>query len=268
MENRSAHGSSFTLMTQASVIITGASRGLGRAIALELARLGAAVTLNARSEKALAQVQADIEAEGGRATRVVGDVSEPDVAERLVAAAALAFGRIDAVINNAAVLDPLARIADSDPYQWQRNLQINVVGPYLLIQAALPHLRRAPQGRVINVSSGAAVRATAGWPAYCSSKAALNMLTSVLAEEEPNIVALAVRPGVVNTSMQAEVRARGREAMKPDAYQRFIAYYERGELLPPELPGRALAALALHAPPAWSGRFIAWDDPDVQVLVT
>jgi len=253
-------------MSQPSVIVTGASRGLGRAIALELARMGAAVTLNARSQDRLAQVRAEIEALGGRAEILPGDVSQPDVAERLVAAAMLAFGRIDGVVNNAAVLDPLARIADSDPFAWQRNLQINLMGPYLITQAALPYLRRASPGRVINVSSGAAVRPTAGWSAYCSSKAALNMLTAVLAEEEPGIVALAVRPGVVDTAMQAELRGKGREAMQPEVFQRFTEYHQRGELLPPELPGRALAVLALHAPLAWSGRFISWNDPDVEVL--
>ena len=228
--------------------------------------MGAAVTLNARTESALAQVKAEIEALGGRAEMLAGDVSAPDVAERLVAAAVLAFGRVDAIVNNAAVLTPLARIADSDPVEWQRNLQINVMGPYLLTQAALPHLRRAAQGRVINVSSGAAVRPTAGWSAYCASKAALNMLTAVLAKEEPSIAALAVRPGVVDTAMQAALREQGRAAMEPQAHQRFLDAYARGELLPPERPGRALAALALHAPLAWSGRFISWDDPEVQAL--
>ena len=254
-------------MSIPTVIVTGASRGLGRATAIALARMGAFVVLNARSADALAAVKADIEAAAGRADILAGDVSEPDVAERLVAAAVLATGRLDAVINNAAVVSPLARIAESDPFEWQRNLQINVVGPYLITQAALPHLRRAPQGRVINISSGAAVRPVAGWSAYCASKAALNMFNAVLAEEEPEIVALAVRPGVVNTAMQAALREQGRQAMKPEAYQRFIDYYQRGELLPPERPARSLAVLALHAPRAWSGRFISWDDPEVLALM-
>ncbi len=253
-------------MQPRSIIVTGASRGLGRAIALELARQGCQVTLNARSQDLLAQVQAEIEALGGQATFLAGDISQPDVAERLVAAAVLAFGRLDGIINNAAVLEPLARIADSDPMAWQRNLEINVMGPYLLTQAALPYLRRT-QGRVINISSGAAVRPTAGWSAYCSSKAALNMFTAVLAEEEPNLVALAVRPGVVDTAMQAILRAQGHQAMKPEVYQRFIDYHQQQALLPPEKPARSIAALALQAPLAWSGRFISWDDPDVLALI-
>ena len=254
-------------MYRPSVIVTGASRGLGRAIALELARMGASVTLNARSEAALLELQAEIEIAGGRAAVLAGDVSQPDVAERLVAAAVLAFGGIDALVNNAAVLEPLDRIESVDPDLWQRNLQINLFGPFLLTQAALPHLRRARPGRVINVSSGAAVRPTAGWSAYCTGKAGLNMLTGVLAIEEPELVALAVRPGVVDTAMQRTLREQGRGPMPPEVYQRFVTYHEQGQLLPPELPGRALAVLALHAPRAWSGEFLSWDEERVQNLV-
>ncbi len=254
-------------MTAPSVIVTGASRGLGRAAALLLARLGASVTLNARSESALNQVRREIETVGGRVQYLAGDISKPDVDERLVATAVLNFGGVDAVINNAAMLQPLARIAESDPESWRRNFDVNVMGPFLLVQAALPHLRRASHGRVINVSSGAAVRATPGWSAYCVSKAAINMFTAVLALEEPDITALAVRPGVVDTAMQAELRERGRDAMPPEQYQRFVEFHRRGELLPPEVPGQALAVLALRAPRAWSGRFIQWDAPEVQTLV-
>jgi NAD(P)-dependent dehydrogenase (short-subunit alcohol dehydrogenase family) len=249
-----------------SVIITGASRGLGRATALILARMGASVTINARSEAALARVKAEIEEAGGRAEMLAGDVSSPDVAERLVAAAVLNFGGVDALINNAAVLEPLARIADSDHERWLRNFEINVMGPFLLVQAALPHLRRAPHGRVLNVSSGAAVRPTPGWSAYCVSKAAINMFTAVLAQEEPDITALAVRPGAVDTPMQNVLRERGREAMTPEQHQRFVEMHHRGELLPPELPGRALALMALRAPRAWSGQFVQWNAPEVQAL--
>ncbi len=253
-------------MSQPSVIITGASRGLGRATALILARAGASVLLNARSGPDLARLKADIIAAGGRAEFLAGDISQPDMAERLAAAAVLHFGGLDAVINNAGALAPLARIEDSDPDLWRRNLIVNVWAPFALVQAALPHLRKAPQGRVINVSSGAAVRPTPGWSAYCASKAAINMFTAVLAAEEPGITALALRPGVIDTSMQQTLRAQGADAMSPEMYRRYVQLHSQGKLTPPELPARALAALALHAPRAWSGRFIQWDAPEVQEL--
>lgn len=255
-------------MSQASVIVTGASKGIGRAAALILARMGAAVTLTARSRAALAKVKEEIEARGGRAQILSGDISEPDVIERLVAMAVLQFGGLDAIINNAAMLQPLARIAKSDPLLWQRALQVNLWAPFALTQAALPHLRRSERGgRVINVSSGAAVRATPGWSAYCSTKAGLNMFTAVLAAEEPTITAIALRPGVVDTNMQQSLRDQGFDAMTPELYEHFVDIYQRNELLPPEVPGRVLAVLALYAPHEWSGRFMQWQDAAIQALV-
>ncbi len=255
-------------MSDWSVIITGASRGLGRATALALARLGAAVLLNARSASDLTHLRDEIVSAGGRAEMLAADISQPDTPERLVAAAVLHFGGLDAVINNAGALAPLARIADSDPRLWQRNLVVNVWAPFALVQAALPHLRRAPHGRVVNVSSGAAVRPVPGWSAYCASKAAINMFTAVLAAEEPEITALALRPGVIDTSMQQTLRELGADAMPPEEYQRYVQLHSEGMLLPPEAPGQALAMLALHAPRAWSGRFISWDAPEVQALMS
>jgi len=254
-------------MREPSVIITGASRGLGRGIAMALARLGARVTLNARSEEALVQVKLAIEEAGGRAEILAGDITRPDVAERLVAKAVLAHGGIDGVINNAGVLPPVARVADGDPDEWQYNIRINLMAPYLLTQAALPHLRRSGRGRVINISSGASKRPVPGWSAYCVSKAGLNMFTAVLAAEEPHLVALAVRPGRVDTTMQRILRERGSGVIPQAIYQEYVDYHRQGRLLPPALPGHTLAVLALHAPQEWSGRFISWDDPEVADLV-
>ncbi len=254
-------------MSAPTVIVTGASRGLGRATALILAQMGANLALNARSAQALAQVRAEIEELGARVQVLPGDISAPDVVERLVATAILHFGGIDVVINNAAILEPLAQIDDSDPMLWRRNLDINVWAPYLLVQAALPYLRRSLHGRVINVSSGAAVRPTIGWSAYCVSKAAINMFTSVLAMEEPEITSIAFRPGAVDTSMQSILRQQGKGVMTEEVHHYFAQLHARHELLSPELPGRALAALGLYAPNEWSGRFIRWNEPTVQQLV-
>ena len=249
-----------------TVIITGASRGLGAATAEIAAELGAYVVLNARSADALAAQVERIRAAGGRASAVAGDVSHSEVARQLVAAAIEETGRLDAVVNNAGILAPIATVADADLEAWGRNLAINLLAPVGLAQAALPHLRPA-RGRIINVSSGAAVNAIFGWGAYCVAKAGLNQLTYQLAAEEPDVTALAIRPGVVDTEMQAQIRQEGAGSMPEALYQRFVRYHEQGELLPPELPGRALAALALYAPPAWSGQFLPWDADEVQALV-
>ena len=105
-----------------------------------------------------------------------------------------------------------------------------------------------------------------GWGAYDLSKAALNHFTRQLAAEEPNLVSVAFRPGVVDTEMQAEIRSHGREAMPPASYARFVRSFQAGKLLPPEKPGRALAMLALWAPQALSGEYVSWDDPRVEAL--
>ena len=249
-----------------TVILTGASRGLGAAMARQLAQRGAAIVLNARSEQPLAALIHEINEQGGRAQAVAGDISQPEVCARLVTTAIETFGGVDAIINNAAVLEPVASVAETDILAWRRRIAINLIGPYLLIRSALPSLRER-HGRVINVSSGAAVSAIAGWSAYCASKAALNQLSAVVAAEEPNIISLTVRPGKVDTDMQAVLRQAGATGMAQVDYQRFVQHYEKGELEPPERPAAALAVLALAAPRDWSGQFINWDDPPVRMLV-
>jgi NAD(P)-dependent dehydrogenase (short-subunit alcohol dehydrogenase family) len=249
-----------------TIIVTGSSRGLGAATAELLAELGAFVVLNARSAAAL-QAQTDrIRDAGGRAAVVAGDVSRQETCDQLVATAIEETGRLDAVINNAGILGPIGMIAQTDPAAWERNLAINLVAPFRLAQGALPHLRQS-QGRIINVSSGAAVHPVPAWGAYCVAKAGLNQLTRELAAEEPGVTSVAVRPGVVDTAMQARIREQGKGAMPADDYARFVRYHEEGDLLPPEVPGRALAVLALYAPADWSGEFLSWDDGEVQELV-
>jgi NAD(P)-dependent dehydrogenase (short-subunit alcohol dehydrogenase family) len=249
-----------------TVILTGASRGLGAATARQLARLGANLVLNARSEQLLAALAREINEQGGRALAVAGDVSQPAVCEALVATAIETFGGIDAVINNAAVLEPVASIAETDIQAWRRHIDINLIGPYLLVRAALPSLRER-QGRVIHVSSGAATSVLAGWSAYCASKAALNQLSASVALEEPDVTSLAVRPGKVDTDMQAVLRRAGATGMASADHRRFVQHFEKGALLPPERPAAALAVLALAAPHDWSGQFIRWDEAKVQALV-
>jgi NAD(P)-dependent dehydrogenase (short-subunit alcohol dehydrogenase family) len=253
-------------MTRQTVLISGASRGLGAATARIVAQMASNVVLTARSEKDLLAVAQEIEAAGGSALAVEGDVSQAAECQRVVAEAAQTFGQIDAVVNNAAVLTPIAPIADGDPQLWKENLATNLLGPFMLTQAALPYLRQV-QGRVINVSAGAAVNPYPGWAAYCSAKAGLNHFTRVLAAEEPEITAIAFRPGVVDTAMQATIRREGAQGMPAEIYAQFVRRFEEEELLPPEVPGCALAVLAFHAPREWSGAFLPWNHEEVQSLV-
>lgn len=252
-------------VTTPTVLITGASRGLGAAAARMAARLGAQVALMARSAGDLAQVAGEIQGMGGHALVLAGDVRLADDCRRAVGETVARFGRLDGLINNAGVLGPIGPLAQADSEGYEKNWAVNVLGPVMMTREAIPHLRQT-KGRVLNVSSGAAVHAIEGWGAYCLAKGAMNQLTRMIAAEEPELTAISFRPGVVDTEMQATIRRQGRRGMPDELYARFVGYYQQGELLPPRVPGCVLAVLALHAPAGWSGSFLSWDEPDVRAL--
>lgn len=249
------------MQNEQTVIVTGASKGLGAAIAQALDALGARLVLTARDADALKAVAAPLRA----AKTVVGDITQPQTIAQVVETAHTHYGQINAVVNNAGVLVPFARVADANPQDWQHIFDVNFFAPMMLIQAALPALR-AQRGRVINVSSGVAVRGDEGWGAYGASKAALNHLTMTVSAEERDVTVVAVRPGNVDTQMQAQIRADGANVVAQARYEHFMRQYQAGELLPPEQPARAIAVLALAAPPDWSGNFMSWDDEYIRRL--
>jgi NAD(P)-dependent dehydrogenase (short-subunit alcohol dehydrogenase family) len=243
-------------VTDKTIIVTGASRGLGAATALALGELGANVVLTARSVEALNEVAQKVESAGGEALVVQGDIGNLEDVRKVVERTLDCFNEIDALVNNAGVLEPIAPIVEADPKEWQRNLHINLIGLVWMTQAALLHLR-AREGVVVHISSGAAVNAYEGWSAYSVAKAGVNHFSRSLAVEEPAVTSIAFRPGVVDTDMQALIRAEGAEGMPEDRYQRFVNYKEKGELLPPQVPARAIAALCVGAPKEWSGEYIS-----------
>lgn len=252
-------------MSEQTIIITGASRGLGAAAAFVAAELGANVVLNARSAEQLAERVEHIRNVGGSAISVPGDVSREEDCLHLVETAQTHFGRIDSLVNNAGTIEPIEPVHRTELNAWRHNVDVNLMGPMMLTQAALPQLR-LHHGRVINVSGGAAISAVPGWSAYCAAKAGLAHFNRVLATEEESVTTLAFGPGVVDTDMQMFIRETGKDGMPPNAHARFIRYYQQGKLLPPQVPGGALAILALYAPPEWSGQFLAWDDQRIQQL--
>jgi len=244
------------------VLVTGASRGLGAAVARWLATAGAAITLVARSEEKLGEVAADIRRLGGRPLIHPADVSDFNACLTAVESTLDQFGRIDSLVNNAGMVQPLAPIADTHPDDWRHNIEVNLFAPFYLVRAAISELRKR-NGRIVNVSSGAANKALESVSAYCTGKAALNHFTRVLAAEEKKVTALAVRPGVVDTDMQTVLRGVNDNAMPADQVAYYRQLKERGELEPPEVPARAIAWLALHAPREFSGKFLDYDDPRI-----
>ena len=252
------------MKTDRVVIVTGASGGLGAATALCLAARDAAVCIVARSAKALLTVETAILEKGGRAMAIAADVADAGVCRRIVEKTIEQWGRLDALVNNAGVLGPLGYTADADMSDWLYTLEVNVMGAVHLARASLPCLRQW-SGRIVNVSSGASSKALAGAGAYCVSKAALNHFTRILAVEEPGVTSVAVRPGVVDTPMQTRLRAAAPSAMPKDQADYYRKIKIEGELEPPEVPGRSIAWLALHAPREWSGRFMSYDDPEIDL---
>jgi NAD(P)-dependent dehydrogenase (short-subunit alcohol dehydrogenase family) len=252
-------------MSQPTLIITGASRGLGAAAARAAAQWGANLVLAARSAGALQALENELDLPANVLV-VAADIGREEDCRAIVRRALDSFDRIDGLVNNAGLIEPLARIADAGLREWERNWQVNLLAPLILTQLALPALRLSA-GRVINVGSGAASDILPGWSAYSTAKAALEHLTRILAAEEPQITALNLRPGVVDTPMQAEIRARGRGVMAPANYEHLAGLHQQGRLTPPEAPGRAIARLALSAPHEWSGQTVRWNEDRVKALV-
>jgi NAD(P)-dependent dehydrogenase (short-subunit alcohol dehydrogenase family) len=250
------------MQNQPVVIVTGASRGMGAWIAKWLSKAGAKVMLTARSSKELQALEKKIRADGGSATHLSGNVSDPKACFDVVEKTIKQFGRIDALVNNAGIVEPVSKVSECDPEQFRKNILVNLVGPFYMIHEALVALKES-KGRVINVSSGAAIRPVASWSAYCSAKAGLTHLTRVLAAEEPSITAISIRPGVVDTNMQALIREKGPEAMPSELSKYFINLKQHGKLEPPWIPARSIAWLALKAPRKLSGEFINYDDPKI-----
>jgi NAD(P)-dependent dehydrogenase (short-subunit alcohol dehydrogenase family) len=260
--NSGLSGLSINMSNKPVVMVTGASRGLGAAVAGWLAKAGAAVALIARSEKKLEEVAGMVRRLDGEPLVCAADVSEYKNCGKAVDKTMDRFGRIDSIVNNAGIVQPISTIAKTEPADWRYNIAVNLIGPFNLVRAAAAEVARQ-KGRIVNVSSGAANLALETVSAYCTAKAALNHFTRILAAEEPEITALAVRPGVVDTDMQALLRREGPRAMPAGQAAYYRQLKDLGELEPPGIPGRSIAWLALYAPPEFSGKFLDYDDPRI-----
>ncbi len=184
-------------------LITGASQGLGKALALAYAEEGARVVMNSRSEESLRPVAEVAVSSGAEVLAIAADVSQSADVERLVGAATQKFGRVDVLVNNAGLLGPRVAIERYPEDEWRRVLDANLTGPFLVSKAVIPHM---PEGAsIINVVSGVSVEGRAQWGAYSVSKFGVEGLTQILAAElkERGIRANAVDPGGMRTEMRA-----------------------------------------------------------------
>ena len=187
-------------------LVTGASRGIGRAVGLELARSGAHIIALARTQGALEELDDDIRAIGGSATLVPLNITDFDALDRLAAAVEERWGKLDILFGNAGMLGPLSPLAHSSAKEWQSVMDVNVTANWRLIKAFDGLLRASDAGRVVFVSSGAAHKCTAYWGPYSVSKAALEALARTFAAETVTtpIKVMLVNPGPLRTKMRAE----------------------------------------------------------------
>ena len=191
--------------------------------------------LAARTGAEIEAVAGDIRISGGTAEFVTCDVTSWDDVQAMVARCRNAFGSVDILVNNAGAIEPVARLAESDPAEWVKVADINYKGVYYGLRAALPVMLEQGRGTIINISSGAAYNALEGWSHYCSAKAAALMLTRAVHKEygDRGIRCCGLSPGTVATDMQVVIKASGINPVS--------------QLDP-----------SVHIPPEWAGRAIAW----------
>ena len=184
-------------------VITGAGRGIGRAIALAYAREGAKLALAARSEPELQEAVAAVSELAAEAIAVPTDVTSQEDSERLARRAVERFGRIDVLVNNAGISGPIGPLQDNDTTDWVNTITVNLTGTFLVCRAVIPVMLEQSRGKIINLSGAGATNAWSNMSAYCSSKAAVVRLTEVLAQEldGQGITVNALGPGSVHTSM-------------------------------------------------------------------
>jgi NAD(P)-dependent dehydrogenase (short-subunit alcohol dehydrogenase family) len=188
-------------------VITGASRGIGRAVAQRFAREGAHLILVARTQGALEELDDELRKEGYPASTLVpGDIADYAKIDQMGAAIYQRFGKLDILVANAGILGPMRPIHQVEPKAWEEVLAINLTANWRMIRSFDPLLRLSESGRAIFVSSGAAANARAYWGPYATSKAALEMLVRTYAAEtvKTNIRVNLVNPGKTRTRMRAE----------------------------------------------------------------
>ena len=224
------------MTTKKNALITGGSRGLGRALARRLAAEGHRVVLVARDPAALSETVAALRALGAEAHGIVADVGEADAAARIAGEAAALVGHIDLLIHNASTLGPvpLRPLLDLRAAELEQVLQVNLLGPFRLTRALVGQMALRGGGLVVHISSDAAVEAYPGWGAYSASKAALDHLGRVWAAElaEQGVRFLMIDPGEMDTQMHADAI--------PDA--------DPGSLARPEQVAEVLLRAAARAP--------------------
>jgi NAD(P)-dependent dehydrogenase (short-subunit alcohol dehydrogenase family) len=235
-----------TSLSGKTALVTGASRGLGRAVALGLAEAGVTVALVARSQDELAETGEQIRERGGDTLVIRADLGDSAQVSRVLQETRDALGTVDILVNNAAVVWPLGPSVTIGFDRWTAALGVNIVAVAGLTFALLPAMLERGWGRVVNVSSSIAAHPAAmiGANAYATGKAALEAHTVNLAAEltGTGVTVNAYRPGSVDTAMQAWIREQDPARIGSQLHERFNRSYTQGNLITPELSARSLLA--------------------------
>lgn len=259
-----------------AAVVTGAGRGIGRAVAESFAREGARVVVVSRTRAELERVVRAIEQAGGTATMSVADVADAAAVEQTMRHCVETFGTLDVLVNTAGVYGPIGPTWEVDVAAWTRAAGANLFGTFHCCHAAIPRMLVAGGGRIINFSGGGATTPLPRFTAYAASKAAVVRLTETLAEELKGhgVTVNAIAPGAVDTRLQDQVLAAGDRA--GPLYERIQRLRDSGEGGVPAALAAALAVfLASDAARGLSGKLIsaphdgweAWDAERVAELM-
>ena len=237
-----------------TVMITGASRGIGQAAAEVFAEAGAQVTLLARSSTQINEIAERI---GANALAIPCDVANLEDVQKAVDTTQSAFGPVDILINNAGVIEPVSHIVTSDPGAWGRAIDINLKGVYYGVRSVLPQMMERGAGTILTVSSGAAHNPIEGWAHYCASKAGVAMLTGCIDKEagEAGVRAIGLSPGTVATQMQREIKESGINA---------VSRLDWSDHIPPEWPAKALLWMCGAEADAFIGQEISLREESIR----
>lgn len=238
-----------------TVLITGASRGIGEAAARMFAANGANVALCARSRTQITAIADQI---GDRAIAVPCDVADRAEVEAAVAKTVETFGGLDVLINNAGLLEPIGLFGDLDPDDWAGIIDVNVKGVAYGIHAALPFMKDG--GTILTIGSGAATSALEGWSHYCTSKAAVHHLNRCIHKEygTRDIRVIVLSPGTVATQMQKDIKASG---INP------VAQLDWEDHIPPEWAAQALMWMCKDDADDHLGEVVSLREPSIRKRV-
>jgi len=243
-------------------IVTGAGRGIGRAIALAFAREGADVVVVSRTLSDVEETAAQVRALGRHALPLKVDVSKREDVENMVESALREFGRIDVLVNNAGILGPVGPLVENDANHWIETIRVNLIGVFLCCRAVLPVMVKQRKGKIINLSGGGAAYSRPRFSAYAASKTAVVRLTETLAEEVKgfNIQVNAIAPGAINTRIQEEILAAGEVAGEKALAEAKKVRETGGTSL--DVPAALAVFLASDESDGLTGKLISavWDD--------